>query len=465
MLAPLAALARNLVAGARLALFLPVRRLHFRVGLGEAIALFVASALVEIASDAIRYGEDGVFSWLGLGNEILSGGFLMLTAALLAVLYRDRSLALAVPVIALAAFPILQVAHALPWARLGVPAATAAGLDWAVLGWAVAMLMRVVAVALEHRRARRPLRAFAGGLLLAAPVFLAPLVAPVDPWFAPPARDRADPRFPNPASEPVMSAQARLLDDALAAIDEERSGVVDLYFVGFAADAAEDVFRRDVLAAQRVMDERWGSRDRSVALVNSPRTLLTDPIATLSNLRATLDEIAAAMNVDEDVVMVYLAGHGDPARGVDVRLPPLELVPVGPAVLRRALDEAGIRHRIVVVSACYSGGFVDALADDDTAVIAAARSDRASFGCGHGSDATWFGDAFFREGMARAPGLREAFDVAREIVAARERRQGHQPSDPQIRIGERIAARLRELARRGGEAQQEATGRPASPAV
>ena len=456
MLEHAAALARNLTAGARLALFLPVRRLAFRVGVGHLLALFAASALVDIGADAIRYGDDGVFSWYGLGNEVFSGGLLMATAAVLSLLYRDRALALSLPVIALSAFPILQVLHALPWTRLGVPAAAAGWLEWAILAWAVAMLVRTVAVALEYRRTLRALRAIAGGLLLAAPIFIAPAIAPVDPWFAPPAADRADPRFPNPASEPVMAAQSRLLDDALAGLDDERPGVVDLYFVGFAADATEDVFRKDVLAAQRVMDERWGTRDRSVALVNSPHTLLTDPIATLTHLRETLAEVAAAMNVDEDVVMVYIAGHGDPKSGVAVRLPPLELVPIGPTALRRAFDEAGIRQRIVVVSACYSGSFVDALADKDTAVIVAARSDRASFGCGHGSDATWFGDAFFREGMGRATGLAEAFDVASGIVAEKERREGRVASEPQIRVGERMAAKLKSLARRGGEAQQEA---------
>jgi hypothetical protein len=57
--------------------------------------------------------------------------------------------------------------------------------------------------------------------------------------------------LPNPASEPVLAAQARVLDEALSALEDERSNVTDLYFVGFAADAREDVFRKDVVAAQK----------------------------------------------------------------------------------------------------------------------------------------------------------------------------------------------------------------------
>ena len=72
----------------------------------------------------------------------------------------------------------------------------------------------------------------------------------------------------------MLAAQQHLLDEALSNLDDERPNVTDLYFVGFAGDAREDVFRKDVEAAQRVMDERWGTDGRSLALINNPRTLL-----------------------------------------------------------------------------------------------------------------------------------------------------------------------------------------------
>ncbi|MFI4925212.1 MAG: C13 family peptidase, partial [Vicinamibacteria bacterium] len=441
-------------AGLRLALFAPVRRVDFRIELAQLLALFVVSALVDIGADWLRYGDEGVFSWFGLGNEVLSGGFLMVTAAVLALLYRDRSLALAIPVIALAAFPLLQLANSVPWRRLGVPAGLAWIVDCVVLIWIVVALVRSVYVALDYDALLKPLRALVGGLMLAAPIYFASWIAPVDPWFAPVGRGEADPRYPNPASEPVLAMQKELLDDALASLEDQRAGVVDLYFVGFAGDASEDVFRQDVDAAKRVMDEKWGTTDRSLSLVNNPRTLLTTPIATLSNLRDALDEVAAAMDVDEDVAMIYLASHGTRDPTLDTSLAPLELVQITPPLLRRALDDAGIRYRIVVISACYAGGFIDALADDDTAVLVAAQADRTSFGCGVGSEATFFGQAFFQEGMAKASTLAGAFDIARAGVEKRERAEGlAPPSNPQSRIGPGIAAKLEQLERRSGAAQ------------
>ena len=106
------ALAANLGAGLRLALFVKVRRLGFRFGLAPLLGLFVVSALVDVGADWLRYGEDGAFSWYGLGNEILSGGILVAMSAVLALLFRERSLAMAVPVITLASFPLLQIVNA-----------------------------------------------------------------------------------------------------------------------------------------------------------------------------------------------------------------------------------------------------------------------------------------------------------------------------------------------------------------
>ena len=453
----------DLVAGLRLALFLPVRRLAFRVGMAELVSLFVVSALVQIGADALRFGEDATFSWYGLGNEVFSGGLLLLTSAVLALVNRDRGLALAIPVIVIASFPILQIANAAPWQRLDIPPGVSGTVDTVVLVWILAVLIRSVHVALEYRRVHRPFRAVAGGLLLAWPIFLAPAIGPVEPWFAPAERDVADPRYPSAASEPVLAMQATLLDDALSTLEDGRAGVTDLYFVGVAGDAAEDAFRADVEAARRVMDERWGTAERSVVLVNSPQTLVTTPIATLTNLRDALDEVGAAMDPEEDVAMVYIATRGNPDRTLDMRLPPLELVPITPAMLRGAFDDAGIRYRIVVVSACHAGAFVDELADDDTAVIVASASDRGSSGCDRGSVAAAFGEAFFQRGMATSAGIAEAFDVARSAVEARERSGAFgAPTRPRMHVGPGIAAKLSELKRRGGAARIEAR-RPGAP--
>ena len=447
-------LLRNLAAGARLALFAPVARLAFRIDVVQLLLLFALSALVDFGADWVRYGPDAYFSWFGAGNELFAAGLMMLTAAVLALAFRQGALILAIPVLALSAYPVMQFALTLPaalerWSPLHLPQWLP--LEQLVLAWAVIVLVRCVAVALAPAPARwhRWPRALAGGLVLAAPIWISPLLLPTEAWWRQPAvHGGIDPRYPNPASEAVFATQQELLDDALAGLEDERPGVTDLYFVGFAGNAQEDVFRKDVEAAQRVMDERWDTAGRSLALINNPRTLLNAPIATVTNLRAALNEIGAAINHDEDVVMVYLSSHGRPPPELEVSLPPLELAQLTPAVLRKLLDDAGIRWRISVISACYSGGFIKALEDEQTLVLTAAQADRTSFGCGHRSDATYFGEALFEQGLAKSDSILAAFELARKRIAEREAAQGQKPpSNPQSSIGAAMPDKLRELER------------------
>lgn len=454
----LANLLRNLAAGLRLALFLRVSRLAFRIDVTQLLLLFVVSAALDFGIDWIRYGPDAYFSWYGAGSEVFGAGMLLLTAALLALLLHEAALAVAVPLLVLAGYPLLQILHAIPYAVYDARPTWEAfwsAWHWLLLGWLLALSVRAVAIALAVGPVRIGVRAILGGLLLLAPIWLAPWIMPTEPWWKQPAiHGGADPRYPSPASEPVLAAQRELLDDALSNLDDERPNVADLYFVGFAGDAREDVFRKDVIAARQVMDERWGTDGRSIALINNPRTLLETPTATVTNLRETLNEIGAAINPDEDVVMVYLASHGNREHVLETALPPLELAPLTAPALRGLLDEAGIKWRIVVVSACYSGGFIDALKDDYTLVLTASEADRTSFGCGHRSDATFFGEALFGYGLNKADSLLEAFASARARVAERERAGGFRPpSNPQVFVGSAMAEKLKELDR-GGAARR-----------
>ena len=454
----LANLGRNLLAGLRLAVFAPVSRLAFRIDVVQLLLLFALTALLDFGSDWVRYGPDAYFSWYGAGNELFSAGVMLLLCALLALAFRQGTLTLAIPVLALSAYPVLQVALALPSALLrwgSLPVTWAEPIEQLVLAWVVALLVRAVAVALSPGRPHRWPRALAGGVLLALPMWFASAIAPIEPWWRQPAiHGGVDPRYPNPASEAVLASQVELIDDALAALEDETPGKADLYFVGFAGDAQEDVFRKDVLAAQRVMDERWNTAGRSIALVNSPRTLLELPMATVTHLRAALNEIGAAINPDEDVVVVYLASHGGADHVLEVSMPPLELAQISPTTLRALFEESGILWRIVIVSACYSGAYIDELEDERTMVMTASQADRASFGCSHMSDGTYFGQALFEDGLGTADSFPQAFEIARKRVAGRESAAGHAPpSNPQLSIGSAMGEKMREL-ERGGAARR-----------
>ena len=251
-----------------------------------------------------------------------------------------------------------------------------------------------------------------------------------------------------PDSEPsfdadeVMRSQQRLVGEAIAQLAPQRPDQVDLYLVGFAGDGSEKVFRNEVEYADRLFRERFEAEGRTLMLTNSPATVATRPLATLENLRLALSAIGRLADRQQDIVAVYLSSHGSAEHELLVNLPPLPLPQIDPAALRAALDECGVRHRVAMISACYSGGFVPALANPDTLVLTAARADRPSFGCGNDSEITYFGRALLVHGLNRESTFDDAFRLAEREISAWETARKEPHSHPQRSTGPGIEAQL-----------------------
>jgi hypothetical protein len=180
-----------------------------------------------------------------------------------------------------------------------------------------------------------------------------------------------------------------------------------------------------------------------LVLENNPATVATRPLATLTNLTWALDDIAKKMDPAEDVLLLYLTTHGSHDHELLVDLDPLPLDQIAPEDLADALKtKPTIRWKVLVVNACYSGGFIDALRDDSTLVITSARADRTSFGCGADSDITYFGKAFLAEALNRTTSIPEAFAQASKSVAAWETADDDEHSEPQIASTHSIEAKL-----------------------
>jgi Peptidase C13 family len=243
--------------------------------------------------------------------------------------------------------------------------------------------------------------------------------------------------------ETLRARDLRLLDANLAALARQRPDRTDLYVVGFAGDGAEDVFRNEVEYLETLMTQRFDAKDRVVSLVNHVDSFTRPrPLATLDNLQRALAGIGQVMDRDEDLLLLFLTTHGTRDHELFLQLPPVFEATITPRQLRAALDASGIRNRVVVVSACYSGGFIPALHSADTLVLTAARRNRPSFGCGSDSTATYFGRAWMVDGLNRTTDFIAAFEDAKLRIAAQERAEDFRPSQPQIDIGEDIVPRL-----------------------
>src|SRR5688572_751295 len=247
---------------------------------------------------------------------------------------------------------------------------------------------------------------------------------------------------PSHGSEiPPASVVAQL--DQLA---PERPGTVDLYTILVGADGSEDVFRREVAQVRRVLEERFDATGRTVTLVNTRSA--AEPEATLRSLAYALKGVAAKMNRDEDILFLHLTTHGGSNHVLVFSHGDQELYGLSTAYFKALLDQAGIRYRVVVVSACYSGAFVAPLAGPNALVITAASSKRQSFGCGKDSPITEFSKAFYLDALRQTRSFPQAARVATQIVHEAERAQKRKHSYPQMRLGAALEDPLRILEQR-----------------
>ncbi|MDB6063508.1 MAG: Peptidase legumain asparaginyl peptidase [Verrucomicrobiaceae bacterium] len=243
-------------------------------------------------------------------------------------------------------------------------------------------------------------------------------------------------------SEEILYLQPQLLADHLNKLKPGQAGTSNLYFLGVAGYAEQGVFMREIRSVKEIILPRFSTEDHSLLLVNNKETLKTEPIATTTSIQMSVAKIGEVMDKDNDILFVYLTSHGSKQHKLSLSFIPLQIKDLDPIVLRKILDDAGIQWRVIVVSACYSGGFIEPLADDKTLVITAAAADRTSFGCSDENDYTYFGRAYFEEALSKTNSLIDAFDLARDIVTKRELDEQQTPSNPQISVGKEMREKL-----------------------
>jgi len=247
--------------------------------------------------------------------------------------------------------------------------------------------------------------------------------------------------------EETYYKQFQLIENAKSKILPQRRGVNDIYFVGFGSYAYQDVFMKEVKYARKVLDKRFGTKGRSAILINNRKTIDALPLANKSNLSLLLNHLGKIMNPEEDVLFLYLTSHGSKDHYLSVNLTSLSLNSINPQDLKELLKRSGIKYRIILVSSCYSGGFVNPLKNDYTVVFTASAKDKQSFGCSSKSDFTYFGKAIFKEQMEKNYNILSSFKKAILSIRKRERAERLKSSDPQLFIGNKIRKKLHRITR------------------
>ena len=444
----------NLAAGLRLALFRRPAPSQFHVSANHLIAIAATCLAVNGACSFALVGFGGFFNLHALPSTVFWVTLTLFAGYLSGRVMNDDRYALLIP-IAVGSIGIpLSIASSVIWFAADhrwfrLPAAMGLfGFYQLVFAWwALSTVLAIKRLAVSA-----PGRTVAPAAIVAMVVLVPVYLLPSEPlWEAAfdPAEYAGEPGQRQRAfSERALYAQRDLLRAAIKNIEPERAGVEDLYFVGFAPYASQDVFMKETLSIGKLLEERFDVGGRAISLISHPTLIDKFPIATLTSLREALRAVGERINADEDVVLLHLTSHGSETHELSVEFHPLALQAIRPDDVRSALDAAGIKWRIVVVSACYSGGFIDALKDAHTMVVTASDTKHTSFGCGDAFDFTYFSKAYFDEALRKTHSFEKAFAMARESIRLREQNEGLEHSNPQIFMGEAMQGKLSGLEKR-----------------
>lgn len=436
-----APLLTNLWGGVRLLAFMPLRGDDFVPSARAVLLLALSAALIWIGFERLAYEGEVHLAWYGVTELVWLGTVVLALLALLAPISQGT---------AVFSRSVTAVASALPMgAIIAIVVVRVIGesgfSSW--LSAAFGLLAALYLYRAKHNAGgeRRVFAAVSAFLTVFVTLWVYGSTVTVGPefWYSADAGEESESEWA--AAEQTLFNQPDLIDRAVASLDAGVSGTTELYFVGFAGYGEQSVFAKEAAFARGALGKRIALDNRALILANSPAPDASQPLASATSLKRALRGVASRMNVDEDVLFLYLTSHGSDDATLSVSQSMLPLNDLSAADVAQALNEAGIQWRIVVISACFSGSFIPALRDERTLIVTAARADRTSFGCSEERELTYFGEALFRDALPLSRSLLDAMQRAKEIVTQHEKEGELEPSQPQIEIGRKMRAKLDEL--------------------
>lgn len=442
----------NFKIGLRTALFLRFSREKLYVSWSQVVLFTAIHLILLFALDFAHLGFNGEFNWYGLPGAIFNLPLMIVMAWAMALSANKPEKTLSLLVV----FCLLSVPYEVSFQLLnwilsrqfirGLIDQRALHISTAANVW-LALAYGLVAIRLLDIADRRKIIILLLPILLICGIFSQVMqyrtlwIEPYDPEIS---RNSYE-QHHILESENVFYLQPKLLEQELAAVVPSNQKSPVLFFVGVAGYSDQDVFMKEVHYVEELFKKRFGTSGHSITLINNSKTATTSPIASTTSLLRSLKKISEAMDQNKDILFLYMTSHGSKDHKFSLDFGSMQLNDLNPERLRDMLNESGIKRRVIVISACYSGGFIDTLKDSNTLIITSAAADKTSFGCSNDADFTYFGKAYFDDALQKTHSFVDAFNLAKPIITARENEDDYTPSDPSIFVGDNIKIALAEF--------------------
>lgn len=248
-------------------------------------------------------------------------------------------------------------------------------------------------------------------------------------------------------SDYAIYHQQTALNKELDSVQKSDPKKIELYSLVVAAYGTQEVFRRESIFIENLFSTQYNNRATAIYLTNSQRSLDEKPFATLTGIKESIQRLAEQMDKENDIFFLYITSHGSKDKKISLTHNGLGLGDIDSKWLGDILKSAGIKHKVIALSACYSGGFIDDLKDDNSIVMTSASADRTSFGCSDDSDFTYFAKAYFKESLTPPTNFVDAFTNAKKLVSQWEKSEKQKASNPQIYISPAVNVYIKDWAK------------------
>ncbi|BCE03643.1 C13 family peptidase [Marinicellulosiphila megalodicopiae] len=240
--------------------------------------------------------------------------------------------------------------------------------------------------------------------------------------------------------EQYLYNQTELLNAQFDSLTQHDTQQIDYYSLTAAMYGGQSVFASEVSIINQTLNQYKIQDNQQITLMNSMDNL-DIPWATHHAIKLSLEQIQNKIDVTQDVLLMYLTSHGNADIGIALDIHGMNIGNISPTMLSDSLNSTKIKWRVIIISACYSGVFIDKLKNKNSIIITAADSTHTSFGCSNDLDMTYFGQAYFQDAFKSLDFI-DTFNRAKLLVKEREEAQGYEFSNPQIFVGDNIRAHL-----------------------
>lgn len=209
-----------------------------------------------------------------------------------------------------------------------------------------------------------------------------------------------------------------------------------LWYAGFGLEGSSKAFAGDVKLAAERLKALYPGMISYIAYNDQTVEQMEVPLATLTGIENTTFEIGKQAN-QQDLAVIMISSHGN-EHILGVKLDDEYSGPITDNYLEINLRKLKAIPTLIIISACHSGSMIPVLKAENRIILAAAAADKVSYGCQPLSENTFFIDALMGKAPDPTLSLNQLFVKLKEDVAAREKKEKLEPSEPQMFVGEKM---------------------------